>query len=328
MSIDWDQIKPILDKEDRFLVTSHVRPEGDALGSSVALKLYLESLGKEAYLIHEGESAEQLNFLDKGDFRKLKPGSKEDVEFIQSFPVIFIVDVSDWSHMGNLKAPIQSSKAVKICIDHHLGEGKFADYDLIDPKGSATGLLLYQMIKHFGGTVTEDMATAIYTAIITDTGQFSFQNTSAEAVQVASELLKLGISHYQVYQDIYENNRWEKLRLMEKALSTLTCEADGAIAWMKITHQMFKDTGAYFVDAEGFVDELRAIKGVQFALLFRELEDGSVRINFRSKPPFAVNHIAEHFGGGGHKAASGALCKEPLDEVIEKVVKKIKEEIK
>lgn len=318
--INWDSIKPILEKEKRFLITSHIHPEGDALGSGVALKLFLTGMGKEAHMINEGQSASQLNFLDHGHFRLFDPNSKEDQKFIESFSVLFIVDVNDWGHMGVLGERLRNLPSTKICIDHHPPKGKFADYDLIDRSGSATGQLIYQMIKHFKAKLTPEIATALYTSIITDTGQFAFQNTTSEVIQMAAELVTYGVRHHEVYQMIYENNNWSKLKLMEKALKTMKADGNHQIAWMKITQKMFREAGAPFDDAEGFVDQLRAIRGVKIAILFREQAKNQVKINFRSKSPVNVSELAKGFGGGGHPNASGAVCAGNIDQVIHKVV--------
>ncbi len=322
--INWDSIKSVISKNKRFLITSHVHPEGDALGSSVAVKLFLKSLKKDAHLIHEGSSASQLNFLNNGHFRLFNPKSKEDLKFIESFPVVFIVDVSDWGHMGILGEHLRRIPNIKICIDHHPPKGKFADYDLIDRTASATGQLVYDMIEHFHGKVTPEIATALYTSIITDTGQFAFPNTTSKVIRLAAELVNKGVNHYQVYQNVYENNNWTKLQLMEQALKSLHSEAGKQIAWMKITHKMFKDLDAPFDDAEGFIDQMRAIKGVKIAILFRELENNEVKVNFRSKGNVNVSELAKSFGGGGHFNASGATCEGKLDSIIKKVVERAK----
>jgi len=323
--VNWDSIKSILKKHKRFLITSHVCPEGDALGSSVALKLFLQSMKKEAHLINEGKSASQLDFLNHGHFRVFNADSIEDQKFIASFPVLFVVDVSDWGHMGILGERLRVLDSIKICIDHHPPKGKFGDYDLIDRTASATGQLIYQMIKHFKGKITPEIATALYTSIITDTGQFAFPNTTPQVIQIAADLVKQGVNHYDVYQKVYENNNWSKLFLMEKALKSLHADANKQIAWMKITQDMFKELNAPFDDAEGFVDQLRAIHGVKIAMLFRELPGEQVRINLRSKEGVNVSELAKSIGGGGHPNASGALCHGKLDDVIEKVVAKARE---
>lgn len=302
------------------MITSHVCPEGDALGSAVALKLFLQQMKKEAFLINEGKSASQLNFLNHGHFRLFNPSSPDDQWFIESFKVVIVVDVSDWGHMGVLGDRLRKIPSTKICIDHHPPKGKFGDIDLIDRTGSATGQLIYQMIKHFKGKITPEIATALYTSIITDTGQFAYPNTTTEVIQLASDLVKQGVNHYDVYQKVYENNNWTKLQLMEKALRSLHSDADQQIAWMKITQDMYKELDAPFDDAEGFVDQLRAIHGVKIAILFRELPGEQVRINLRSKDGVNVSELAKSFGGGGHPNAAGAVCNGKLDEVIEKVV--------
>ena len=318
--VNWDSIKPILEKEKRFLITSHVCPEGDALGSAVALKLFLQQMKKEAFMINEGKSASQLNFLNNGHFRIFNPNSSDDQRFIESFNTLFVVDVSDWGHMGVLGERLQKIPSTKICIDHHPPKGKFGDIDLIDRTTSATGHMIYQMMQHFKGTMTPEIATALYTSIITDTGQFAYPNTTSEVIQIAADLVKQGVDHYDVYQKVYENNNWTKLQLMEKALKSLHADAENQIAWMKITQDMYKELDAPFDDAEGFVDQLRAIHGVKIAVLFRELPGGQVRINLRSKEGVNVSDLAKSFGGGGHPNAAGAVYPGKLDEVIEKVV--------
>ncbi len=323
--IHWDSIKPIIKKEKRFLITSHVCPEGDALGSAVALKLFLQQIKKEAHVITEGKYASQLNFMNKGHFRSFRSDSPEDQKFIESFKVLFVVDVSDWGHMGVLGEHLRKIPSTKICIDHHPPKGPFGDYDLIDRTASATGQLIYQMIRHFKGKITPEIATALYTSIITDTGQFAFPNTTSDVIQIAAELVKMGVDHYDVYQKVYENNNWTKLKLMEKALKSLQADANNQIAWMKITDQMYQELGAPFDDAEGFVDQLRAIHGVKIAILFRELPNHQVRINIRSKEGINVSDLAKRFGGGGHPNASGALINGKLDDVVHDVVEGAKQ---
>ena len=296
-----------------FLITSHVRLDGDALGSELALYWTLIGLGKEALIYNQDQTPENYRFL---------PGSEHIVQSLadpERYEVVFVLDCSELSRIG---APAQVIGGMPriINIDHHVSNGGFCEVVLIDREASSTGELLYRLIASLGTPITEEVANNLYAAIMTDTGGFSYRNTKSATLHAAGDLVAKGANPQWLSENIYDNGPLERIRLLTCALETLTLDLDDQVASMFVSLADLAATGAQSEHIEGFVDILRTIKGVGVAILYLELEPDHYKLSIRSKGQINVEQVARHFGGGGHTNAAACKINGSLAEVRRQVV--------
>lgn len=313
-----DPIRPIADlirQHQRFLVLTHYRPDGDAVGCQLALALLLQQLGKDVTAWNDDEVPVKFRFLPHQDLITRPPATPQD------FDVVIVADNSVWSRLGTSGERI-GKRAHLINIDHHVSNQKFGDINWIVPEAPATGILVHQLIQRGGFQLTRDIATCLFAAIATDTGNFTYPTTTAESLRAAADLVATGVNVGDVCQHIYESYPFARMKLLRLALADLTLTHHNRIAYYWLTNDMFAQSGAKREDTEGLIDHARAIEGVVVAVIFEELpETGKLRLSFRSKhPQVDVNSIARHFGGGGHHAAAGARIAGEPREVETKVL--------
>jgi len=313
MKQNWDQIKQIITENHSFVLTTHLNPDGDGLGSEVALAEYLKSLKKDVSIINYSPTPYNYRFLDPFD-EILHYDNQKHLDLFENADVFFILDISDWGRMREVGTKIRSSSKIKICIDHHYCPAPLTKLDFIDTKVSSTGELIYDLLNEIGATLNNRMAESIYTSILTDTGSFRFSNTTPKAHKIASRLIKEGVNSHKIYQQVYEQNSQSKMNLLGLVLQNLKFECDGKLTWFNITQKMLKQVKANPWDIEGFADFPRSIRGVEVSLMFAELDQRRTKVSFRSKGRIVVNSVAMMLGGGGHEFASGALMEYPLRE--------------
>ena len=313
----------VLRRYNRFLITTHKDPEGDSLGSQLGLFGLLSQLGKAAYMVNEDPVPPTYRFLPWNE----KIITVDKVPVLRHIDVLLVVDSPNKERIGKT-AEYMADGRVVVNIDHHISNDGFGDVNWIDPEASAAGEMIYRLFKRMKMSINREEAMCIYVAILTDTGSFRYSNTSFRVHRIASELLRYGLNPQEIASYIYEARRPQSLKLLAMTLGTLNVSDDGKIAWVKITNEMFRSTGAYSNEIEGFVDYPRLLGGVQVALLFRETsKENEIKISLRAKGGVNVNNIASHFGGGGHQAASGCLVKGPMDEVERVVIERVKKEV-
>lgn len=324
----FEKCKNIIDENKCFVITSHVNPDGDGIGSEVALALFLKKRGKQVSVINHSETPPNYTFLDPKQ-EILHFNRNVHAEKVRDADVIFIVDTNQLSRLRTMETYVLDSKAVKICVDHHLDRDDNADLYLIDESATATGEILYHLIQYLDGDkIDKEIARALYTAIMTDTGSFRFPKTDPEIHQIAAHLIRSGADPPEVFQEVYEKGNLNALRLLGKALSNLKTTHNGRVAYMVITRQMFAETATKESETDNFIDHTMRIGGVQIGLLFNELPDG-VKISFRSKGKIPVNTLAKEFGGNGHLNAAGArLFGKQLDDTIRVVLERSLEYVK
>ena len=296
----------------RFLVTTHVGPDPDAVGSAFGLGIFLEELGKDVVVFLE-DLPYFCSFLPrpKGYGRKLEG----------EFDVAFSLDAENKGRLPEDVLKAFDSSKVKIVIDHHSSTEDFGDIVYKDPGAASTGVMVYRIIKGFG-PISKDVALNIYTTIVGDTGSFRYSSTNSEAFIIAAELLGLGVDPWYVSENLFENHPRERLKLLEKALNTLSFTEDGKIGIIVLTYDDLKDFGdqAYYL-TDGFVNFVRGIKGVEMAILAKEKNPGEFKLSIRGKGSLDVSQFARMFGGGGHKNAAGCTVKaSSKDELIRKVL--------
>jgi phosphoesterase RecJ-like protein len=284
-----------------FLIAGHINPEGDSIGSTLALALGLKKMGKKTVTVLSRDPVpEVLRFLPSAGLIRQKPPRRE-------YDVLIIVDCNMMERTGFNALP---SKRVAI-IDHHVlpaGEARSAFYKsvaahVIDPHAAAAGVLVYNLLSDLKIAIDKRIATNLYTALLVDTGGFRYSNTSPEALRIACRLVEAGARPWDIAKEVYESVPYKSMSLLGRSLSTISKKGD--IAWMTSTQNMFKATGTKAEDAEDFVDYPRKVKGARVAVYFRQDGKNTFKLSLRSKDGVDVQKIAKRFGGGGHKAAAG-----------------------
>ncbi len=313
------QIRNILAHGKTFVLTTHVNPDGDGIGSEIALAEYLQQIGKKVHLFNHSATPENYAFLDPHGEIELFSQEKH-ADLVRASDAIFILDISDWKRLRDLGTLIRTLPVPKICIDHHPSEEPFVDLDIIYPPASSTGEMIHELLISLGARLEERLAQALYTAVMTDTGGFRFSNTSVGAFKVAAALVAAGVKPHELYQKVYENQPPQRMKLLAHILGNLHFEKDGRLAWFVVTQQDLQTTNTGVLDTESFSDFPRTIAGVELSLMFLETKEGKVKISFRSKGRYAINGLASLFGGGGHPYASGALVEGKLQEIVSHVL--------
>jgi phosphoesterase RecJ-like protein len=316
----WDSVQKFIRTYESFLITAHVNPDGDAIGSEVALKLFLEDMGKDATIVNASDTPDTLAFLDPHNEIQIF-GKDVEKSVLSDVDGVFILDLNNYEQLGLLSSPIQHSPVPSVCIDHHQGiEDDFASIIVSDTSAAATGILIYDLIASMEGKITAAIADAIYAAIITDTGTFRFSNTDVRALEAATAMVKAGASPVDMHRHVFASKSWAAARLLGPVLSTVDSAADGRLAWIQASHEMVTGADGTYDDLDGFVDLIRAIRGVELVLFFKETADGNVKVSLRSNGNVDAFAIASAFGGGGHRMAAGLRVDGPLAQAIDKVV--------
>ena len=321
--IDFNQLQQIIQNNNSFLLTTHVNPDADAIGSEIALCLVLKKLGKKVKIINHHATPYNLEFLDTDKMIE-KYDPDKHINIFNEADVLVALDFNRSDRMVSMTEGFKISKKMKICIDHHQGPEDFADHFFIDTEYCATGHILFDFIKQKQIVpLTYDIAYPIYAAIMTDTGSFRFERTTPELHKIAAELLETGIIPGDVYDKIYDQSRFSKIRLLGKALESLKLYGeDGKISYMILTQDDFNDIDAIESDTDNFVNFCLSIENVVIGLLFLELKQG-FKVSFRSKGTIPVNKLAQEFGGGGHINAAGArIHNGKLNENVSTILKK------
>jgi phosphoesterase RecJ-like protein len=327
--------KTIFQTAGSFVVVSHIRPDGDAVGSVIAAGLALRDMGKNVAMVIEHALQPSYRFLPGSELLLTAdgistapaPGGCPATEELRNrhFTCGIVLDCTGLERTGECVQGILNQCEFLINIDHHISNNGFGAVNIIDAEASATGEILYRVMSGLGIPISPDVATNLYTAIVTDSGSFRYPNATSRCHQVASELLELGADHCRVQQCLNEQKSFSSLRLLEKGLSTLTLEQDGQIAWIALSRHFYEETGCGIGDSDEIINYPRSIAGVEVGILFKEVEAGEVRIGFRSKNLVDVNLLAGRFGGGGHERAAGCTVKGSLPEVEAIVVAATKE---
>jgi phosphoesterase RecJ-like protein len=319
----FDEIGQVLRDHQRFAILSHVRPDGDALGSQLALALSLQQLGKDVRVWNEDGMLEKYSFLPRAELLTKPPSTAEDVD------VAIALDTAIQNRLGTAFAAVGSAK-IWINIDHHRSNPGYGDLVIVDPNAPATGEIIFSLIKSQGLPFNHDIAENLYAAISTDTGSFQYPKTSARTFEIAAELVRVGsLDVGELSKQLYESYPRRRLELLRELLRTMRFEFGGQVASFSLTLKTAAALAVLPEDNEGLIDHLRAIRGVIVAVFFEELADGKVRVSMRSKDEAVdVCAICQKFGGGGHTLAAGARVGGSLAEVEEKVLEEIRDVLK
>ncbi len=318
---NMDRAIKIIKDNDNIFIASHINPDGDNIGSILALGLALKKVNKNVIVLKSDIIPSDYEFL---------PGVNMIQDYTQDLgPIdVFIsLDSSDEDRLGDNKLLLDNAKHI-INIDHHISSTMFGDINIVDSKAAATGELVYDFIKKMEIDLDIYIATNLYTAISTDTGKFSYESVTSNTHRIVAELIDTGIDFNNININLYENMSMERTNLFINAISTLNTYENNSIATVKVTQEMLRESGAKMEDTEGIVGFIRKISSVEVACLLKELEEEDIKISLRSKKNVDVASICEYFNGGGHVRAAGCSIYSNIYEAEKIIVNKIKENIR
>lgn len=299
-----------LNENDSFLITSHLSPDGDAIGSAIALGLALKKLNKEVSYYMDPSIGEKMIFLaEVENFSKSKLKEHYDVGIL--------LDCSDKNHLYDSK--ILSKCKITLNIDHHISNKIFGDVNLVDSDAGATGEMIFSIITSLNVDLDKDMAEALYTAVVTDTGSFKYSNVTSRTHYITSELLKYPIYPWKISKRLFDEHLKSKIFLVGRAISNLQLRLKEKLAIMVITQKDLEDTKASQKEVEGIINIGRDIQGVEVAVLLKEKEKNQFKVSFRSNEYVDVGEIALTFGGGGHSKASGCVMQGSKEQIIQQL---------
>jgi phosphoesterase RecJ-like protein len=318
----FEQIGEVLRAHQSFVLLSHVRPDGDAIGSQLALGFSLMAMGKSVRLINEDGLPENLAFLPGSELIESPPAAPLEVE------VAVALDTATKPRLGDAALHAASKAHLWLNIDHHISNPKYGDLNLIDATSPATGEILYDLITALDLPLPPETRDAIYVAVSTDTGSFQYPSTTARTYEMAADLVRRGLDVGTINSKTYDEHPFRRLELMRAMLNTLERSPDGVVAHWELREETRVGLALRPEDSEGLIDVIRAIRGVRLAVFFEELPDGKVRVSMRSKDrELDVCKIASAFGGGGHALAAGIRMMGPFDEAKQLVLTAIRERV-
>lgn len=312
-TLEQQRALELLQRGERFLLTGHVRPDGDCLGAQAALSRVLAALGKQVFVLNTDPPQPQLEFLGEACRFGVWRGGDLPVHDVAVF-----LDFCELSRTGDLAGPLARAGSKKLVIDHHVHEGEtWWDAAYVDRSAAATGLLVVRIARQLGVALDSLAALGAFTSIVTDTGWFKYSNTDVEALSVAAELVRAGVRPHELYGAIYQRQPSDQPRAIARLLSRLQYRAGGRLAVVDLP--LARAGEAELADSDDVLDLLRSVGRVEVVLFLRETADGGVKLSARSKTDFDVQRLARGFGGGGHVKAAGATLPGPLARAVEDV---------
>lgn len=320
--MDFSSIAETLQNAQSIVVASHVRPDADALGSTIAAALWLKEIGKKVSAWNEEGVTSKFRYLPSHDIVSLPPKAPEP------FDVVLALDTSVKNRLGNAADAICPG-SVWINIDHHVSNELFGTINYVDPTAPATGQILFEFFRQIGARITSEMASNLFAAISTDTGSFQYEGTNARTFDAASHLVACGVDVGSLSRAMYANQPRRRFELLRFALNHAQFWSEDRIATFSLTLEDARRLAVLPEDNEGIIDQLRDIEGIKAAVFFEELPDGKVRISARSKDPAVdVCKVCQIFQGGGHPMAAGARVRGALEDVRKDFLKVLIDEIR
>jgi len=335
MEAAWQALDQAIQAADRILLSTHENPDGDGVGSQLAFYEHLQSLGKECRILNCTEVPTIYEFLDPHDWLEVYDPERDEA-WLAACDLAILFDLGNFRRLGAVGQDLYRNNKALAAIDHHPqddfdGPGGNPPYTylILDYSAPSTGTLVWEYLKTYRSEpLTLTMARALYTALVTDTGSFRYDNTDDQAHLMAIDLLKAGVKPYRVHRQVYEQRERSQVRLLGVLTSNLQYSGDGRIGWCALTQERLAKAGATGKDVDGLSDFIRTIKGVEVAVLLTEADGDKTKVNLRSKGNLAINDVAQRLGGGGHPFASGAFVEQPWGEVIEILLPLLEEKVK
>jgi phosphoesterase RecJ-like protein len=317
MSLDWTPFVDLVHRHRHFLLTTHIRPDGDGIGSMLALAEVLERQGKQVQMVIASKFPPRYRFLDpQGRIQQFAPPGDP----WRQVDVVLILDTGTWNQLASCGPFLRELPAPKVVIDHHQTQDELGAHRFVDSSAEATGRLVFEAITALGVPLPPAAANALFVALAMDTGWFRHSNASAKTFALAEKLVASGASPELLYEHLFEANSLARLKLTGLVLERLQVTAGGQVAYTEIRRGDYAATGAVPQDTEDLVNYTRSLAGVEVGLLFMEQPRGGVKVSFRSRARIDVAKVAEQFGGGGHRLASGAILEAPLEEARARVL--------
>lgn len=312
MSIHWPRFVEVVRAHRRFLLTSHIRPDCDALGSELGLAGVLESLGKEVLIVNPQKTPPHLEFIDHE--RKIR-SLGEDVQMadLDAIEILLVLDTSAWAQLGGMAEVLRTTKAKKMLLDHHVSQDDLEAESFKDTEAEATGRLVLEAALHLGVKITPAIATPLFAAMATDTGWFRFASTSGDTLRRAGQLVDAGARPNAIYNALYEQDTLSRLLLIGRTIARAQTDEDGRLIHTAVFRDDFEATGALPSDTEDLVNMTLTVAGTEAAVILVEQPAGGFKVSFRSRAEVDCSQVAEAFGGGGHKAAAGAYVNQPFE---------------
>ncbi|NQT64241.1 MAG: DHH family phosphoesterase [Candidatus Marinimicrobia bacterium] len=321
---NWEVLRTLLVDNDKFVFSTHLQPDADGVGSELALARYLTSIGKTVHILNPSPLRVNLEFLaTKDDIHVYN--SAENAKLVADSDVFIAFDIGHYDRLMDLGKDLKSIDITKVSIDHHPGDKSQFDVRYDFPTASSTGVLIYDLINSMDKEASSrtEIAIPIYSAMMSDTGNFRFNNTDPETLLAAAHLVSVGVKPYELYVYLYEDlNTPGRLQVIQKLLSELKYECEGRLAWSIIDFEDISSLGAVPDDMNSLSDFIRSIKGVEVGISITKMSGQKVDVSFRSKGKIPINTVAQAFGGGGHSFAAGCHVDGTLEEAAASIVKK------
>ena len=313
-----NEIITAINEGQSFLITAHVRLDGDALGSELALYLMLRELGKNVVVYNQDHTPERYRFLPAAQ------NIVHDINNVEQYDVGIVLDCSELARVGDEAESIGKIKKL-INVDHHVSNNGFCSLKMLDAQASSTGELLFRLMQEMRFKMSKDICTNLYAAIITDTGNFRYSSTRKETFWAAGDLVENGADPQWISEYIYENDSPARLKLLAEALETLSLDLKNRVGSLVVTQKALQETGASWELTEGFVDIPRTVGGVEISILYTQRGDNNYKLSLRSKADVNVEKVAKKFGGGGHIHASACWMKGDIESIKSQIIKAIRE---
>jgi phosphoesterase RecJ-like protein len=317
--------RELIESGRSFVLTTHMNPDGDALGSQIALARHLSSLGVDVRIVNSDPTPENLRFLEAGASEIEEFDSSRHADLLASADLVVLLDNSAPDRLGVMEPAMRAAAGRVLCIDHHPTRETPWAHEILDESECATACIVYDLIIEADTRLDADTAQALFVGLATDTGFFRFNSTTPRAFEIAAVLMRIGVNPAFCYQEIYERNSPRFTRLLGEGLAGMHLDADGEVASIRVTQAMVDRCGAEGEDTSEMTTALLAMDRVRVAILFREVVPDQVKVSLRSKGDLDVRALAMEFGGGGHRNASGIVTSGALDEVADVVIAKAAE---
>jgi phosphoesterase RecJ-like protein len=301
-----------------FLITAHVRLDGDALGSELAMYLMLKKLGKDVVIYNQDHTPERYRFLPSAQ------NIIHNINNVEQYDVGIVLDCSDLARVGDEEDKIGKIKRL-INIDHHISNNGFCSLKMLDAHASSTGELVFRLMREMRFKMSKDICTNLYSAIITDTGSFRYSSTTNETFFAVGNLVENGADPQWIAENVYENDSPARLKLLAKALATLSLDLESKVGSLVVTQKDLLETGAAWEHTEGFVDIPRTVGGIEVSILYTQRGDNNFKLSLRSKAKVNVEKVAKKFGGGGHIHASACWMKGDIESIKSQIIKAVRE---
>ena len=318
MRLDWASLLELLRQSNRVVLTSHVRPDCDALGSELGLAGILEALGKHVRIVNAQATPANLRWIDpEGRLESLAEGVKP--ADLADRDLAIVLDTSAWAQLGAMADVIKGMRDRVLVIDHHVSEDDLSDRWFKDTSAEATARIVSEIGLRLRVPLTERIATPIYAGLSTDTGGFRFPSVSGESFRIAARMVDAGANPSAIYRELFEQDSLARLHLVGRTLAGAVATRDGKVITSQVLQRDIKEVGAQPADTEDLINLTLAVKGTELAAILIEQPDGRIKTSFRSRGPVDCNLLAARFGGGGHKAAAGAILPGPFADAKAKV---------